>query len=319
MVGDVVDRPPSTWSGRRRAVVGAGIAMVLATGMGMWTVNQSCEASPAGSLSSRCPVSLPGGRGASTGSPTSPPPTVGLPVRSGVGVPEGVVLTDSGPLTIDVAGTVIDSANVLGTVSILADDVTVRRSRVTASAWSVIKVGAGVRGVRIEDVEVNGMGLKGQGGSAGIDGTATITRALIEGVENGVEPGDGSVIEGSIIRRLAAPGPDPHIDGIEIDGGSDILIRGNLVDLTEWDQTSTVMVDNYFAPVKRIRVEGNRLLGGGYTVYSDGRFKGGSMVDISFVANRMVKGRWGYAAIAESDPVWVGNVDDLSGASIDRP
>ena len=43
------------------------------------------------------------------------------------------------------------------------------------------------------------------------------------------------------------------------------------------------------------------------------------MGSISFVGNRMTKGQWGYAAIAESDPVWVGNVDDLSGASINRP
>lgn len=253
----------------------------------------------------------------STPTGTATTATRSYPTRASTGVPQGVSLKARGPLTIDVAGTVVDGLDIRGPLTINADDVLVRRSRVTASAYSVINVKEGSRGVRIEDVEVDGMGLAGLAGSAGIKGPVTVLRARIHGVENGIVPYQGSVIEDSMISDLAAPG-NPHIDGIEINGGSDILIKGNLVDLTGWGQTSAVMIDNYFAPISRIRVEGNRLLGGGYTVYSDGRFKGGPISDVSFQDNRLGKGQWGYASISQSQPEWSGNVDDLTGATIPR-
>lgn len=313
---------PERDSRRRRIAVGA--ALVLGLGiLGAVTVRAT-----------RCPdaqgVSVPGllchpTAGSAVSAPALPTSaTTGVPVpdreqfpdRNRTGVPSGSPLVASGPLTLDRAGTVVDGVDVRGTVTITADDVVVRRSRVTASAFSVVKVKEGVRGVRIEDVEVDGMGLKGEPGSTGIEGPATMTRVRVTGVENGVKPGNGSLLEDSVISGLAAPGKDPHIDGVEIDGGADIVIRGNLIDLTEWDQTSTVMVDNYFSPVTRVVVQGNRLLGGGYTVYSDGRFSGGPVTKVTFVGNRMGRGYWGFASIAASTPSWSGNIDDVTGRPV---
>ena len=222
----------------------------------------------------------------------------------------------SGPVVVDTPGAVIDALDIQGSLTINADDVTVRRSRVAASTYVIIRVKAGLHGVLIEDVDVDGLGPDGKEGSNGIEGPARILRTHVFGVENGIKPYGGSVIEDSWISDLSAPGRDPHIDGIEIDGASDILVRGNLVDLGDWGQTSAVMIDNYGAPATRIVVQGNRLLGGGYTVYSDGRFDGGPVTGIAFIDNRLGKGKWGYGSIDRSKPDWSGNVDDVTGAAV---
>lgn len=288
------------------AVVGVALAFRLTQGPG------DCTSDPS---SAGCEAAAPRSSPTATATPTVA--QVKYPDRSTTGVPPGVTLRASDRLTINVAGTVVDRLDVRGVININAPDVVVRRSRVSGSAYNVINIKEGLSGVRIEDVEVDGLGLAGKPGSSGITGPATIVRARIWGVENGIKPFSGSVVQDSMISDLAAPG-SPHVDGIEIDQGSDITVKGNFIDMSNWGQTSTIMIDNYFGPASRIRVEGNRLLGGGYTVYSDARFKGGPITDISFVDNRMGKGQWGYAAIRDSDPVWLGNVDDATGLAIPR-
>ena len=67
-----------------------------------------------------------------------------------------------------------------------ASNVTLKRSRVTSGAFYAIQVASGRTGVVIEDVEVNGTGKSS--GNCGIAGPATVTRANIYGVENGVVP-----------------------------------------------------------------------------------------------------------------------------------
>ena len=86
--------------------------------------------------------------------------------------------------------------------------------------------------------------------------------------------------------------------------------------MREWSQTSTVMIDNYFGPISAMTVTNNRLLGAGYTVYSDGQFNGGSITGVAFTNNHLGKGIWGYSLIRNSSVTWTGNVDDTTGAAI---
>ena len=248
--------------------------------------------------------------------PVSRPTGAQFPDASTTGVPTGTRLVGSKSVTVERAGTVVDGLDIRGTLAIEADDVVVRRTRVVGAAWFVVRIADGARGVRIEDVEVDGLGLKGLEGSTGIEGPAAIRRVKVRGVENGIRPHSGSVVEQSLVTDLAAPGSDPHIDGIEVNGGSDIVVRGNVVDLRSGDPTSAVMLDNYSGPLRRVVVEGNRLLGGGYTVYVDGRFSGGPVEGVVVRGNRLGRGYWGYTAIQRSRPKWTGNVDDTTGATI---
>jgi hypothetical protein len=240
-----------------------------------------------------------------------------FPDASNTGVPDGMTLTVTSDLTIDSPG-VVEGKDVNGTVNINASNVTFRASRVTGTGFGMIRVKNGATGVRIEDVTVNGHGNSGIAGSNGIWGPATVLRADISGVENGVVPSSGSLLQDSWIHDLAAPG-SPHIDGVQLDGGqSDVKVLHNTIDMREWNQTATVMIDNYSGAISNIQVARNRLLGAGYTVYSDGSFNSNSISDVSFTDNHMVKGSWGYAMIRgnASPPVWSGNVRDDTGAGV---
>jgi len=197
-----------------------------------------------------------------------------------------------------------------------ASDVTLKRSRVSASSYFVVKIAPRATGVRIEDVEINGLGRAGASNSMGVFGPATVIRSNIYGVENGVAPDSGSVLQDSYIHDLAAPG-DPHYDGVQIDGGLNITLRNNTVDLRGLSQTSAVMIDNYYGPTSNIVVDSNLLLGAGYVVYCDGRFSGGAITGVSFTNNRLGYGYWGDAAFEACQPAWVDNVNDPSGGPSD--
>ncbi len=259
---------------------------------------------------------------ATTAPPTTAPPTTAPPVSSvfpssaNTGVPAGTVLKASGSLTVTTPGTVIDGLDITGTVTITASNVTVKRSRITGSAFALVYVKDGVTGVRVEDSELNGSGSSGTSNSMGVYGPATVLRSNIYGVENGVAPFSNTVVQDNYIHDLLAPG-SPHYDGIQIDGGiSNVVIQHNTINLAGHDQTSAVMIDNYFGPTSNVSVTGNRLLGGGFTLYSDGQFSGGTIAGVSFTNNRLGKGYWGYASIVNNVPVWSGNTDDTTGAVV---
>jgi len=218
-------------------------------------------------------------------------------------------------MTVTTAGAVIDGYDISGSLWINASNVTVRNTRVRSTDWVVIRVKSGVTGVVIENCEVDGGGMSGVEGQFGIYGPVTVRGCDISGVTDGVVPDSGSLVEGNYIHGLLSPG-SPHYDGIQIDGGiSNVVIRGNTI-INSHGQTSAVMIDNWFGPIHNISVEGNRLVGGGFTVYSDGQFSGGSISGVSFVNNRLGKGYWGYASIVNNTVTSTGNVDDDTGQTV---
>jgi hypothetical protein len=237
------------------------------------------------------------------------------PDASTTGVPAGVVLTPSETLEISEPGTVIDGYEVNGIILVHASNVTIRNTRVVGTGYWSILVDDGLSGVVIEDSEIAGQETThGTEGSNGIMGPATVQRCEITGVENGITPGAGSVIRDNYIHDLGAPGEDPHIDGIQIDGNlSNITIEHNRI-LSK--DTSAVMIDNYFGPISHIVVTGNYLAGGAYTVYSDGQFEGGQISDVQFTYNRVEMGVYGYASIEYNTVVDIGNVDAFTGEPI---
>lgn len=240
-------------------------------------------------------------------------PALRWPDAANTGAPANVALKPSGGIVVTTPGAVISGLDVHGMVTINAPDVTVANSRITAASFSVVQIAPGVTGTIVKNCEINGVG-NDNAGSNGISGEGTFIGNNIYNVENGVNVTGPSVIRDNYIHDLLASG-SPHYDGVQIDGGHDVTISHNTI-INSYAQTSAIMIDNYFSPVSNIKVDGNRLLGGGYTVYSDGRFKGGTVSGVSFTNNRMGKGRWGYSAFEKNSPVWRGNVDDRTGADL---
>jgi hypothetical protein len=233
------------------------------------------------------------------------------PDQTNTGVPAGVTLTPSGDLVITKAGTVISGLDIRGTVSINAPNVTLMNCKVTAAAWNVIKIAPEVTGAVVKYCEINGVG-GGNDGSCGINGQGTFIGNNIYNVENGINLTGSSVIQENYIHGLLASG-SPHYDGIQIDGGvSDVTLSHNTI-INPNGQTSAVMIDNFFGPISNIQVENNRLIGGGYTVYSDGQFRDATISGVAFINNRLGKGYWGFRSFVKNAPVWRGNVNDVTG------
>ena len=61
-----------------------------------------------------------------------------------------------------------------------------------------------------------------------------------------------------------------------------------------------MMLSNYFGSVTNVTVDNNWLQGGGYTVYSDGQFNGGTISGVSFMNNYLVKGQYGYKGTSKN-------------------
>jgi hypothetical protein len=275
---------------------------------------------------------------APTGQGTTPTPVqdctpstamCGYPDSTSTGVPKGTPLRVVGTQTtgpgwhvdprgwvaVDGTGAVLDGLDIPYPIEVSASNVTIKNTRVRGKGFWSIRVHDGLSGVVIQDCEVNGQGTSGTAGSNGIQGTATVQRCDISGVENGITPDSGSVLRDNFVHNLGAPGA-AHYDGIQIDGGlSGITIEHNTI-LNQFEQTSAVMIDNYFGPTSNITVNDNYLGGGGYTVYSDGQFSGGSISGVRFTNNRMVKGTFGFSSVNNNVVVDTGNTDAATGSSL---
>jgi hypothetical protein len=232
------------------------------------------------------------------------------------GVPAGVALRPSGPVTVDNPGTVIEGLDIDGTLTIRASDVTVRNTRVHGSAFQLVRVENGAARVVISRVDVDGNGA-GEGSSGIVGGSPRIVRTRVTGVENGFVPGSGTRIVRSYVHGLAAQGA-PHYDGIQIDGGvHDIVMSRNTIDASDHTQTSAVMVDNYFGPVADVTITDNLLMGGGYTVYADGTFSNRDDIQgVTYSHNRMVRGYYGYSLVRNAAVAWTRNVVDATGSPV---
>ena len=265
------------------------------------------QAAPARELSALAPSA----KTASTRAPAPP----GWPDASNTGVPAGTTLTPSGDITITTESAVISGLDIKGTVSINADNVTLQNSKVTASGWFVVKIASGVKGAVIQNCEINGTGANNDG-QHGILGQGTFLRNNIYNVENGITLQESNTtIRDNYIHGLKASG-SPHYDGIQIDGGvSNVTISHNTV-INDYNQTSAVMIDNYFGPISNIIVNNNRLVGGGYTVYDSAQFNSNPIAGVSITNNRLGKGQWGYTDFNGTSPPFTGNADDVTGKPV---
>ena len=235
--------------------------------------------------------------------------TSGWPSAANTGVPAGVTLTPSGNLVVNTPGAVISGLDIRGTVYINAPNVTLVNCNITSSEFYVVRISQGVTGAVVQNCTINGVG-SGNDGSSGIAGQGTFIANNIYNVENGITlQGDNSVIRDNYIHDLKASG-SPHYDGIQIDGGiSDTTITHNTV-INDHGQTAALMIDNYFGPISNIKVDNNILVGGGYTIYSDAQFSGGSIAGVSITNNHVGGGQWGDTNFNKSSPVYTGNVRD---------
>lgn len=240
--------------------------------------------------------------------PLAPERTSGFPDATTTGVPAGTALTPSGSLTITEDGAVIDGLEITGTVTVEADDVTIRRTVIRNTGDIPIRVIG--NGLLVEDSEIDG---QGRGNPAIGYNDYTLRRVNIHHVAEGPRIAGGDVtIEDSYIHHLVQVG-DNHTDAIQLVGGDNVVIRGNTVLAHNPDTgifgNAAFQFGEEDGPVRACLVEGNLMDGGNYTVNGGGG--GGTGAQCTFRGNQFqqnsrygVRGNLGPGVVWESSNIW---------------
>ncbi|WP_210438712.1 right-handed parallel beta-helix repeat-containing protein [Nocardioides xinjiangensis] len=202
-----------------------------------------------------------------------PPPSTGRPNASNTGVPAGTKLRPSGGMTITEDGTVIDALHVQGSITIEADNVTIRNSLIqTDTDGYPIHVDGGATGALIENVEIDNMGGTGIGILFSTDSSGTVRRANIHSAEDGVRiQGDDVSLEYSYVHDLQRQ-PGGHHDTVQIRSGDNITLLGNTllpyVESTGDPMNAALQIGSLLGDdqISNLRVVGNYMNGGNYTI-----------------------------------------------------
>lgn len=218
-------------------------------------------------------------------------------------------LRSVGNRTVTRDGAVLQDMEIRGTLTIRADDVTVRNVRVLAdSYYGIITYGDDTV---IENTTVTGVNDRVMAGIAAIEGGMSAVRVKVSRVEDGVRLGDNSVLRRSLIFDLRGD-PDSHFDGVTADGGFvGWRIIGNAI-LNPHSQTAAVWVgDERYGPSEGV-LSGNFIAGGGYSIYAGpGTGAGIRVVDNVFSTRYFprsgywgVSTRWEHRGNTWSDNTW---------------
>lgn len=211
-----------------------------------------------------------------TTSPEQGVQSSGFPDASTTGVPDDVDLTSSGSLTITEDGTVVDGLHVRGTITIAADDVTVRNTLVQGGGpLYPIQVEAGTTGTLIEHVEVDNLGDTGIG--IFLSGSGTVRYVDIHSAEDGIRiQSDDVTLEYSYIHDLQRQ-PGGHHDTVQIRSGDNVTLRGNTlqpyVASTDDPMNAALQIGSLAGNdrISNLLVIGNLMDGGNFTINGGGR------------------------------------------------
>ncbi len=230
----------------------------------------------------------------------------GYPDATNTGTKAGVAMTKyNGTLHITTDNAVISNMEVTGDIIIDAKNVTLSNIKlISGTPYHALRVMESATGFTLQDSEIDGRGTTNNA----VYGHGTFLRNDFHDVENGMNLWGPALVQGNYIHGLRNTGTDPHYDGIQMTSGKNIDIIGNTI-INDHDQTAAIGMGNTFGDLSDITIDGNRLVGGGYTVYLDGR-KGGGTVDdasIKITNNQIGGGHWGDFALYDEKPVVHGN------------
>jgi hypothetical protein len=232
---------------------------------------------------------------------TAPRPA-GPPGPATAGVPAGTELRRSGPLVVTRAGAVVEDLEVDGPVEIRAARVTVRRCLVHGGPFWGIRILEGNEGTLIEDTEIAPPAPSEQDGIRGESGF-TGRRLNIHGTSDGIKAGGGTRIEASWIHDLANR-PGDHADAVQIRVGDGIALVGNVL---EGASNAAVMASTELGPIRGLRIEGNWLDDGNYTLMLRGG-PHGDPTGVRVAGNRFGRGAQYGPAVVDGHFEQEGNV-----------
>jgi hypothetical protein len=199
-----------------------------------------------------------------------------FPNAGNTGVPAGLKLKPmKGELIIRENNSVVEGIDLVGKLVVNANNVTIRKSRITAPAnlpnkgrdeFTVVHQGTSSRNLILEDCEVDGSGLVYRAIMAG--NGLTVNRCELRNIGHGVEVGDNYTVRNTWIHSTTdGPDDDWHVDGIISSVGINGLIEHNTIVLTGGSLTGAVSVGSSLGRIDNVIIRNNLLAGGNYTVY----------------------------------------------------
>ena len=241
-------------------------------------------------------------------------PVIGPVDPADTGVPDGTVLRSSGPLVLTRDGEVVEGLDVDGCVRVIADDVTIRDTRIRCDTPGplVVEVADGADGFVLERSEVDGAGVVdiGVGWSR-----FTLRQVDIHHVNDGARFGHQVLVEHSWIHDMTRIG-DLHPDGLQTTSGSATTIRGNHIDPRNdvsgsWNNAAIMLgSETGTRRVHDVIIEDNFLAGGQFAL----NVRGDISADGVIVRDNVFgDSRYGAVLSPQSVPLAVGNVDQDGG------
>jgi hypothetical protein len=247
---------------------------------------------------------------------TIDPALFGMPNATNSGVPAGTSLTAyTGPMTITTPGTVIDGKIINGTLTVAAENVTIKNCVVqNFGFWGIDASAAAATGnVTVQNCTLTASSSMDT--DSAIVGSGNFIGNNISNCENGIRLTDGaSVVRDNYIHDLNDNFGDPHLDGICLQGGQNhVLIEHNTV--SGWD-TSDIFIKYEpgldWGSINDITVRNNLLIGdpkhGEMALASDVYVYGPNTTNVTVENNYMEKPISDYVAVSNANPTMSGNV-----------
>lgn len=285
------------------------------------------------------PTSTPTPTPTPTSTPTSTPPPGAFPDASTTGWQHtGVTLQtvqvgDSGPgwsaetvggnpiLYVRSNGAVLDSLNIPMCVKVMANNVTIKRSKIACASYYTVNVSdppTYYSGLVVTDVEIDGLNdLSNPGIAIMANPNALYTRLDVHGFgSSGPRMATGSTLQDSYLHGFVCNPPDHSAGSSANDGGSNINWLHNNIDIravvgpNECASTA-IGVDPDFGNYNGVHIFNNRLAGGAYGVYTAQSI---GAVNVRVENNTFVRGSFVYGPAAQvasgNGNTFVGNVYD---------
>jgi hypothetical protein len=203
-------------------------------------------------------------------------------------------------LVITKSGALLDGVDLRGiTVEVRANNVAITNSLADATGFNTIQQMGGYTGLVVAYCTFDGKKSKGPNASIIMNdsGSVTVVNNEFFNVPSDVVNTVGATIERNY---FAAAGyqPGAHADAISIHKTvGPVVIRENYIDyVTPSDAAipvtnAAIKIASVFGTISNVTVEGNVLLGGGYTVYAQSATYAASNIKISY--NDIGLGKWG--------------------------
>lgn len=184
------------------------------------------------------------------------------PGPTNTGVPAGTVLAPSDSISIDQDGAVVEDLDIHGAITVLANNVTIRRVHVTSGDYYPIRYFDNDNtGLLIEDSEVEGTSDDVTASLSFANYTAR--RLNIHGGADGFKADANVLIEDSWVHDLRN-GPDQHNDCVQNTGGAGVTLRNN--SMSGGSNAAVQTGDEGGVATEDLTLECNWFGGGGWTL-----------------------------------------------------